>query len=160
LSIGYRESVIRHSSFVSQSGVLMQKNLDHLRNLVSLAYADGVLKQEEQALIRAIGSKMGLSAVCITQLIEERGRDAVTVPKAETERVLHLKDLVSMIMTDGDIDDREIGLCRSYAEKLGFQPAIVDSYVTKTREYISKGYAGNKLSQQADEVFFKTIKGA
>ena len=49
-----------------------------------------------------------------------------TPAKDVRERLNQLYPVVLMMMSDGVIDDREMEICRIYADKLGFEPYLGD----------------------------------
>lgn len=127
----------------------------HLSNLISLAYADGKIVQDELRLLSTIGKIMGLPDEEIQDRITHHQEHEFVVPGSPTECYNQLYELITMIMIDGNVHKQEVVLLKKYAHKLGFSELIVDNVTDKIREYLIKGFTTNKISKELPDLISK-----
>ena len=108
-----------------------QKKLAFFQNLVLVAAADGQLDQQEGDFLLEIGNKLGLSADEVLPIADNLGVLSFIVPTEGIQRTLELQTLVQMKLQDGQIDAREYGLCQEYANRIGYNKAILDDMVSQ-----------------------------
>lgn len=116
-----------------------QKN--HLKNLISLAKADGKISEKELELIYKAGAKIGFRENEISSILEDTKLNPGynELPGNDSERFDQIFDLIQMMMADGEIDDAEMDFCILIAEKLGFRKAIVGILVRKISLGLNSG---------------------
>ena len=132
-----------------------QEKQSHLSNLISLAYADGILKEDEEQLLVDIGKKMGISEEEVLKKLNNPVKQKFLIPEKETVRYHQLYDFLSMIMIDGDIHPNEVRILKKYAKKLKFKEDIVDPLIDKTKEYLKKGYKSNAIQSNLKDLINK-----
>src|SRR5436190_13912860 len=93
----------------------------HLKNLINLAKADGVITDSEKEYIYKVGEKHGLKSSELDSMILETTTTEVKIPSNDSERFDQIFDLVQMMLADESIDDSEMDFCIVMAEKLGFR---------------------------------------
>lgn len=103
-----------------------KERLSHIKNLISLSLADGKLQTSEVAAIAAVASREGVDANKVQKLIEKPEKTNLVVPESFDKKVQYLKDMVLLMMSDGNIDDNEIVLCKVCAKIFGFRDEIID----------------------------------
>ena len=103
--------------------------LAHLKHLVILAMADGRIEKSELASIAAVCAREGISESDLKRCIENPDSIDFAMPTDEGTKLRYIKDLVLLMMSDGDIDDREIVWCKLVAEKLGYRHEVTDAMV-------------------------------
>lgn len=118
-----------------------KKRLSHIRNLVMIAAADGVIDEDEIELIVNIGAKIGLTSSEIKRIINRPESISFTPPTTFAERVEQMYDLVLLMMIDGEIHENELGLCVLFAKGLGFKSIIVSDIIDDIIEMVAKGLA-------------------
>lgn len=93
-------------------------------NLMSIAGIDGNIADEERNVIVRIAQDMGLSEsdfdACIEayRQIDERNLETI-VPESAEDRYEFLKNMVLVMMVDGEIEDNERAYIAGLAEKFG-----------------------------------------
>lgn len=96
-----------------------QTALNYFQNLYLIAVADGKLADEEKKILVKFSQKMGINAREASEvMLNIRYRDFV-IPQDRDEQMLHFKEIVQMMMSDGSIHSQEYDLCKRYAEKIG-----------------------------------------
>lgn len=106
-----------------------REKLSHLKNLVAVAFADGKLKDNEMAALAAVMARDGLTPSDLERCIKKPKGIKFLPPETPGQRVVYLKDMVLLMMCDGDIDDRELALCKATAIALGFKHEVIDAMI-------------------------------
>ncbi len=127
-SLGYRRLFVRE--FVVQA-------LDHLKNLVIMAAADGALHQEEIVMLAERCSAWGLAEEDLESAIEFAlsGNAKLQFPIDRFEQNQMLSDLIRMMAADGKLTEIEKRLFALAAAKMGIEKveleALIDQLVGK-----------------------------
>ena len=103
--------------------------MTHVSGLFATALADGKLEKNEIALLVGIAKREGLSDSDIQSLLEGKLRADFTIPEDDETKRRYLKDLVTMMMIDGNIAEEEITLCCKMAVCYGYSPDIIKEIV-------------------------------
>jgi uncharacterized tellurite resistance protein B-like protein len=98
----------------------------HVKNLVTVAMADGQVDKEEWSLLVGIATHLGMSESEITGIRNNPEAVSFVPPKKYEERVQQLRDLVSIMTIDSMINLRELDLCRKISLRLDILPQMVD----------------------------------
>ena len=106
-----------------------RERLSHLRNLVAVAFADGKLEDNEMAALAIVMEREGLSSSDLERCINNPKDIKFIPPQTSEQRIAYLRDMVLLMMCDGDIDKREFALCKATAIALGFKHEIVDAII-------------------------------
>lgn len=118
-----------------------KKRLSHIKNLLAIAMADGVLEDSELELIFRIGVRAGISEQEIQRLITRPRSVGFYPPESYKDKIEQLYDMVLVMMVDGEISENEINLCKILALKLGFKSKVIDLIVGKIINEIEVGIA-------------------
>jgi uncharacterized tellurite resistance protein B-like protein len=134
------------------NGYDKKKRRSHFKNLFAVARADGDLRREEMDLVIGLAENFNMSTDEVTRII--RNPEAVTLvaPKTQEERIEHLYDLVTVMMVDGRIDEKELFLCKSLGVKLGCEETRIDSLV---RDLIDLALGGNAPENAVEKILGK-----
>ena len=103
-----------------------REKLSHLKSLMAVAFADGKLEDNEMASIAIVMEREGLTSSDLERCINNPKDIKFTPPQTSEQRFIYLKDMVLLMMCDGDIDKREFALCKATAIALGFRHEIID----------------------------------
>lgn len=103
--------------------------LSHLKKLVALMLADGKIEKQELAAIAAVCSREGLTDTDLKRCLESPESIDFVPPANNMQRVQYLKDMVLLMMSDGNIDDNEMLVCKMTAEVLGFKHEVIDAMI-------------------------------
>ncbi len=107
------------------------KRLDHLKNLVIMAAADGSLSEQEIALLVDRSSALGLEEEDLEKAIAFAlsGDAKLTFPIDRAEQNQMLADLIRMMAADGKLSEVEKRLFALAAAKMGIEKAELDSLI-------------------------------
>lgn len=103
--------------------------MGQLKNLVMLAMADGKLTDSELAVILAVASRENISPDDLTKVIEDPDSVSINLPDDEDTKLAYLRDMVAMMMVDGELEEQELAICKIYAMALGYRSSIVDGMI-------------------------------
>ena len=106
-----------------------RQRLGQLKNLVMLAMADGKLTDSELAVIIAVASRENISPDDLTKVIEDPDSVNINLPDDEDTKLAYLRDMVAMMMVDGELEEQELSICKIYAMALGYRSSIVDGMI-------------------------------
>ena len=106
-----------------------QQRLGQLKNLVMLAAADGRLTDSELAVLLAVASRENISPDDFNRVIEDPDSVTIDLPEDEDTKLAYLRDMVAMMMVDGELEEQELAICKSYAMALGYRSSIVDGMI-------------------------------
>lgn len=105
------------------------EKLSHLKNLVAVAFADGKLEDNEMAALATVMARDGLTPSDLERCIKKPQGIKFLPPETPGQRVVYLKDMVLLMMCDGNIDDKELALCKATAIALGFKHEVIDTMI-------------------------------
>ena len=103
--------------------------LGQLKNLVMLAMADGKLTDSELAVILAVASRENISPDDLNKVIEDPDSVTINLPDDEDTKLAYLRDMVAMMMVDGELEEQELAICKIYAMALGYRSSIIDGMI-------------------------------
>lgn len=123
-------------------------------NLMTVAYLDGTVSDEEKQVIGDIAQEYGLTQeefeFCADKAEADmkEGKAVVEVPEDDNAKVVFLRNLVMTMMCDGRIDENEENFVKFITEKFGFKPdemveylinSIADEFSGKTGDITTEG---------------------
>jgi uncharacterized tellurite resistance protein B-like protein len=106
-----------------------QQRLGQLKNLVMLATADERFTDSELAVLLAVASRENITPDEFNKVIEDPDSVNITLPEDEDTKLAYLRDMVAMMMVDGELDEHELAICKLYAMALGYRSSIVDGMI-------------------------------
>lgn len=105
------------------------ERLSHIKNLVALSMADGKFEKSELLAIAAICSREGVDEREIERCIKDPSSIDFYPPSDDNKKNQYLKDMVCLMMCDGNIDKTELVVCKLTAEALGFKNEVIDAMI-------------------------------
>lgn len=106
-----------------------QQRLGQLKNLVMLASVDEKITDSELAVLLAVASRDNITPEEFNKVIDEPDSVNITLPEDEDTKLAYLRDMVAMMMVDGELDEQELAVCKLYAMALGYRGSIVDGMI-------------------------------
>ena len=106
-----------------------REKLSHLKRLVALAFADGKFEKSDMGVIATVMARDCLEFSDLERCIKNLKDFKFLPPETPERRVVCLKDMVFLMMCDGDIDDNELTLCKATAIELGFKQEVIDAMI-------------------------------
>ena len=107
------------------------QRLDHLKNLVIMAAADGALNEQEIALLVDRCSDLGLAEEDLEKAIDFAlsGGAKLQFPIDRLEQNQMLRDLIRMMAADGKLTEVEKRLFALAAAKMGIEKGELDGLI-------------------------------
>lgn len=106
-----------------------QQRLGQLKNLVMLATADGRFTDSELAVLLAVASRENITPEEFNRVMEDPDSITIDLPDDEDTKLAYLRDMVAMMMVDGELDEQELAICKIYAMALGYRTSIIDGMI-------------------------------
>ena len=105
------------------------QRLGQLKNLVMLASADDRFTDSELAVLLAVASRENITPEEFNKVIDDPDSVSITLPEDEETKLAYLRDMVAMMMVDGELDENELAICKLYAMALGYRGSIVEGMI-------------------------------
>ena len=97
-----------------------QTKIEHFRNLVSLAGADGIIQESERVALSKIAYDRGIPLDRMNVMLDRSKEYVYLIPQNLAERDTQMRDMIELVMVDGEFAKAELDLILSVGEKLGF----------------------------------------
>ncbi len=107
------------------------KALAYFQNLYIVAVADQQLSKEEADFLIEVAQIMGISAENTTRIMKSREPLDFIIPETEEDRNIQLEDIITMMIIDRKIHEKEYNLCLKFAEKIGYDRKAFDKIMFK-----------------------------
>jgi uncharacterized tellurite resistance protein B-like protein len=101
----------------------------HVKNLVTVAMADGRLDIDEWKLLMTIAKRLGMEEEEIKLIRSNPDQVSFVPPKKYDEKVQQIRDLVAVMTIDHIINQKELELCKKISLKLDILPQMVDEII-------------------------------
>ncbi len=115
------------------------QRLGQLKNLVMLASADERFTDSELAVLLAVASRENITPEEFNNVIDNPDSVKITLPEDEDTKLAFLRDMVAMMMVDGELDEQELAICKIYAMALGYHGSIVDGMIAGVIDSLDAG---------------------
>ena len=137
-------------NFLSKNTNEREKN--YLKQLFSIASADGHLDDTEMQYIVSMGKKLNFSEEEIQALKDDidTKRITPTLPDSKEGKFFMLFSMINMILADDEVHPQEMKITESIVMKLGYDPTTVDT-ILETIQY-------NKASGISPEDTYQHLK--
>ena len=133
IEIQSRREFIRHANPSIRISQRIMQHLDHLKNLVIMASADGALSEREIALLVDRCSDMGLEEADLGKAVAYALSDeaSLKLPTEKAEQIAMLTDLIRIMAADGKLSEVEKRLFALAAAKMNIDRADLDHLIDK-----------------------------
>ena len=106
-----------------------REKLSHIKSLIVLAMADGIVQESELAAIAAVAARENISEKDLQRCIENPKSIDFLPPSDNKTKLNYLRDMVLLMMSDGDIDKKEMLVCKMTAEALGYRHEVIEALI-------------------------------
>lgn len=113
-----------------------ETRMGHVMNLVSIANADGDITEDEQNFIYAVAQELELTDEDFIQCLkkwQETPEDDIKIgrPRTIEDRFAFMKNMIMLMMLDGEINDKERQYIANVADQWGLDgQESVDDLIT------------------------------
>lgn len=101
---------------------MLNINIEHFRNLISLAAADGKIAEVEMVALSKIAYENGIPLDRLNLMIERADEYVYLIPQNHEDKDQQLTDMIQLAMIDGDFASAERELINLVGTRLGFSP--------------------------------------
>ncbi|MGK7390354.1 MAG: hypothetical protein ACNS60_08380 [Candidatus Cyclobacteriaceae bacterium M2_1C_046] len=108
----------------------MSVKLEHFRNLVALASADGKIADIERVTLSKIAYQQGISLDRMNVMLKKANEYVYFVPQNQQDRERQLKDMIMLALVDGELAKAEKHLILMVGKKLKFTNDEIEKYVS------------------------------
>lgn len=110
---------------------MLNKELEHFRNLISLAMADGVLAEAERVYLSKIAFQKGIPLDRMNVMLERASEYAYLIPQNVEEKGKQLTEMIEFALVDGEFANAEKELIITVGERLGYTKAEIEGMIEK-----------------------------
>ncbi|MCS6796107.1 MAG: hypothetical protein RMJ97_01760 [Raineya sp.] len=104
---------------------ISSQNKKHLSNLLSLAKVDGFFHLYEYEFLLTIARKLGISSDYLQKLQKNTEPLALNLPKDPLDKFHYWYDLLTMVLADGIIHEKEIAFVEKLTHIFQYSPQII-----------------------------------
>ena len=134
-------------NFLSNNTNAREKN--YLKQLFSIASADGHLDDTEMEYIVSMGKRLNFSEEEIHALKDDlrAGNKATQLPNGKDGRFFMLFSLINLILADDEVHPQEVEITENIVMRLGYDPTTVDTILETIRYNKSNGISPDDTYQ-------------
>ncbi len=107
-------------------------NLAHFATLASLAAVDGVISEEEKAILDKFAFKLDITEEEYKEVMKKENKYPIETPQSGERRLKRLFEFFQMAFADQSIDDDQKLLIQRYALGLGYSPDAAEKVLEKS----------------------------
>lgn len=111
----------------------------HFKNLLSIAFADGILDKSELEFLFKKSDKYYITISEIENLVDNSIHVKPVLIEDADERAEKMLELIQMMLIDGETHERENRLCISFGVSLGYSPENIHEMIHKVVTMIEGG---------------------
>ena len=130
----------------------LAQNKSYLKQLFSIALADRHLDSREEEYLVYTAEKMGISIKELETIKNSPDGIDTIIPDNYYLRFRMIFDFVWMMMIDGEIDPREVEVCKQIVHQLDFASGIVDDLVDHINYHLSCGISPEHTFSKFEEM--------
>lgn len=113
---------------------MLNPQIEHFRNLVSLSAADGEIHEIERITLSKIAFENGIPMDRMNFMLTKAAEYQYLIPQNLVEREKQLIDMIHLALVDGVFAKAELELIAMVAEKLGFTKEELSDIIKKAQE--------------------------
>lgn len=107
--------------------------LEHFRNLVSLATADGKIEEVERIALSKIAYEIGLPLDRLNVMLDHGDEYVYLIPQNKEDKEKQLLDMIQLAFADDDLARAEFELIHLVGSRLDYTPSEVDEIINSFR---------------------------
>lgn len=125
-------------------------------NMLVAAYANRTLSPEEAAYIESMRKELGITEAAAQDIAANirSGKTSIRFKGSSDEKLSMLRDMVRVLWTDGQIDERERRMFDAVVAHLGLSEAQAEAILQDLQPIAKKGSGKNPAAKSAPEFSF------
>jgi len=116
----------------------MNQDIEHFRNLISLAAVDGKVEEIERVTLSKLAFEKGISVDRMNVMLKHADEYTLIIPQNNKDRDRQLQDMIDFALVDGEFAQAERGLIITVGERLGYSKdelfKIIENYLMSKSE--------------------------
>ena len=128
------------------------REFSHLKNLISVAMADGHLDGGEMEYLLSLAEKLKMTKEDIRKISEDPDSVRFKPPATSEKKTEQLYELVRMMMMDGEINENEFKICKDLASRLNLHPVIIEDLIKSILENSKMNIPKTKILAELSEL--------
>ncbi|MEM1407193.1 MAG: hypothetical protein AAGG59_10495 [Bacteroidota bacterium] len=108
--------------------------LEHFRNLVSLATADGKIEEIERIALSKIAYDIGVPLDRLNVMLDHGDEYVYFIPQNKQDKEKQLSDMIRLALADGDLAKAELELIHLVGSRLDYTKDEVNSVISSFKE--------------------------
>lgn len=124
----------------------------HFKNLLSIAFADGILDKSELDFLFKRSGKYFITQNELENIISHSENVTpidITNPKERSEKML---DLIQMMLVDSEVDEKERIMCHTFGISLGYKAEKITEIIDHTLLMIEDGLSEFLILQTIESI--------
>jgi uncharacterized tellurite resistance protein B-like protein len=109
-----------------------RKNLAHFATLATLAAANGIISDEEKAILDKFAFKLNITDAEYKEVMKKENKYPIETPHSGEKRLMRLFDFFKIAFADRSIDEDQERLIEKYAIGLGYSPEDATAIIEKS----------------------------
>jgi len=110
---------------------MLNKQLEHFRNLVSLAMADGKLAEAERVYLSKVAFDKGIPLDRMNIMLERAHEYELLIPQNHEEKGKQMDEMIDFALVDGEFAKAEKELIITVGTRLGYTKEQVHELIDK-----------------------------
>lgn len=108
---------------------MLNKDLEHFRNLISLAMADGKLAEAERVYLSKLAFEKNIPLDRMNVMLDRANEYTLLIPQNNAEKERQLKEMIEFAMVDGEFARAERELIFTVGSRLGFEKSDIEKRI-------------------------------
>lgn len=127
--------------------MVSETDKQHFKNLLSIAFIDGVLDKTELEFLFKKSNRFYLTKEELDGVIENSMYVKPMDISNDLERAEKMYDLVKMMLLDGEVDEAEHRLCLIFGVNLGYSAESVEEIIKLAVDMVDNGNKTKEIVQ-------------
>ena len=132
--------------------------ISHIKALIATALADGKVDEAEKAMLAVVAAKEGISDKKLKSILDGKSNVKFTVPDDEETKLEYLKDMVTMMLIDANLNEKELKLCISAGKAYGLPDEKIKEVLNEGVQTFVQAHekAKESIAKEKDTAYDKT----
>lgn len=132
--------------------------ISHIKALIATALADGKVDEAEKAMLAVVAAKEGISDEKLKSILDGKSNVKFTAPEDEETKLEYLKDMVTMMLIDANLNEQELKLCVSAGKAYGIPDEKIKEVLNEGVQTLVQAHEKTKESmvKEKDTAYDKT----
>ena len=113
---------------------MLDAKLEHFRNLISLAAADGKIEEVERITLSKIAFERGIAMDRMNVMLKKADEYIYIIPQNQLDREKQMDDMIELALVDGELAPAERDLIFKVGQRLGFTEGELEALIEEQRE--------------------------